>query len=285
MKTSIELRSQRVIAERRIAAATIEELVTPRRGLYPALKVALDVASAGVLLVLLSPIMLLAALAVKLTSRGPVFYRQERLGRDGRVFRVWKFRTMVDNAEAGTGPVWSTNGDPRITPVGKILRDTHIDEFPQLFNVLDGSMSLVGPRPERPQIAEELELEIPAYRLRLLVRPGITGFAQVRLPADSDVSGVRRKLAYDLFYIQHMGLPMDLKIVLRTAINFVWSVGDVTITNARLPKQDAVEKLLPYLMEEEEARETFAVPTHRFPTEVRRTTHDKSRAEVTLAQQ
>uniref|UniRef100_A0A7C2JZJ1 Sugar transferase n=1 Tax=Schlesneria paludicola TaxID=360056 RepID=A0A7C2JZJ1_9PLAN len=281
MTTGIEQRSKQVVSSQIIDAGTLDEVFAPYDGPYVHIKVLLDVAAAAALLLLLSPIMLVAAMAVKLTSRGPVFYRQPRLGREGQVFRVWKFRTMIDNAEAGTGPVWSTSGDPRITPIGKILRDTHIDEFPQLFNVLSGSMSLVGPRPERPQIAEELELEIPAYRHRLLVRPGITGFAQVRLPADSTLSGVRHKLAYDLYYIQHMGPLIDFKILLRTAINFVWSVSDVTITSVRLPRKDVVEKLLPFLMDEAGAHETFSLPAQRKPGELRRS-YDKPLAEAKL---
>jgi lipopolysaccharide/colanic/teichoic acid biosynthesis glycosyltransferase len=191
---------------------------------------------------------------------------------------------MINNAEAGTGPVWSTSGDPRITPVGKLLRDTHVDEFPQLFNVLSGAMSLVGPRPERPEIAAELETRIPAYRLRLMVRPGITGFAQVRLPADSELDGVRRKLAYDLFYIQHAGLIMDLKILLRTAVNFIWSVGGVTVTTARLPRREVVEKLVPYLLDESSARETFAKNSPRSVSETL-SGHENPWHEATLASQ
>lgn len=282
MKTSIEFRTQQILSDGLRKSAPRADVVVPYQGLYLAVKSAFDRAAAVVLLVLLSPIMLLAALAVKLTSSGPVFYCQRRTGLNGRPFFVWKFRTMVDNAEAGTGIVWSTSGDPRITPIGKILRDTHIDEFPQLFNVICGSMSLVGPRPERPEIVEELEDQIPAYSLRHAMRPGITGFAQVRLPPDSDLEGVRRKLAYDLYYIQHLGPLMDAKILVRTALNFVWSVGDVTVTSARLPRKDVVEKLLPYLLDGPSARDTFTTPIHGFPAETRRV-HEKPRHGVSLA--
>lgn len=282
MKTSIEFRTQQIVSGSFSQAVPVTDIVVPYEGLYLALKSAFDRVAAVVLLILLSPIMLLAAAAVKLTSPGPVFYCQRRSGQNGQSFCVWKFRTMVDNAEAGTGPVWSTSGDPRITPVGKILRDTHIDEFPQLFNVIGGSMSLVGPRPERPEIVEELEDQIPAYSLRLLMRPGITGFAQVRLPPDSDLEGVRRKLAYDLYYIQHLGPLMDAKILVRTALNFVWSVGDVTVTSARLPRNEVVERLLPYLLDEPTARDTFTAPIHGFPTDARRV-HEKPRPGVSLA--
>jgi lipopolysaccharide/colanic/teichoic acid biosynthesis glycosyltransferase len=246
-------------------------------------KAVLDAFGALILLILLSPTMLVAGLAVKLTSSGPVFYRQPRQGRNGKVFKVWKFRTMIDNAEAGLGAVWSSAGDPRITPIGRFLRETHVDEFPQLFNVLAGSMSLVGPRPERPEIASELAYRIPGYALRLALRPGITGFAQVRLPPDTDLAGVRRKLAHDLYYIQHAGLLMDLKILLRTAINFVWSVGDVTVTTARLPKAEVVDKLMPYLLDDVAAKDTFKESEIRTADAAR--SHEKHRHEVSLAAQ
>jgi lipopolysaccharide/colanic/teichoic acid biosynthesis glycosyltransferase len=262
VKTSIELRTQRVVAEVVPPPTSIFEMFVPYQGWYLVVKAVLDWCAALVLLILLSPIMLVAAIAVKLTSRGPVFYRQLRSGLHGEGFYVWKFRTMVQDAEAGTGAVWSTAGDPRITPIGKILRDSHIDEFPQLFNVLCGSMSMVGPRPERPEIAEELETVIPAYRLRIAVRPGITGFAQIRLPADTDLDSVRRKLAYDLYYIQNMSPLMDSKIVVRTALNFIWSLLHITVRTARLPREEVIEKLIPHFFDESTARETFVPPHH-----------------------
>lgn len=284
MKTGIELRSQRVVASRTGMRDSITDVFNPYRGPYLMAKLLMDRVAAVFLLILLSPVMLVAALAVKVTSRGPVFYRQPRLGRGGHVFQVWKFRTMIDNAEAGTGPVWSTAGDPRITKIGKILRDTHIDEFPQLLNVLGGAMSLVGPRPERPEIASELQTKISAYQLRLMIRPGITGFAQVRLPPDSDLEGVRRKLAHDLYYIQHLSLLMDLKILLRTGWSFVWSVGDVTVKTARLPRKEVVEKLVPYLLDESAARETFAPAVAR-PASEARAPHEDAWQKATLASQ
>jgi lipopolysaccharide/colanic/teichoic acid biosynthesis glycosyltransferase len=286
MKSGIESRSHQVVTKRSIDRRSIDEVFNPYGGPYLAVKLLCERVAAAMLLIILSPVMVMAAAAIKLTSSGPIFFRQERLGISGRVFRVWKFRTMINNAEAETGPVWSQAGDPRITPLGKLLRDTHIDEFPQLFNVIDGSMSLVGPRPERPEIAAEIEIDVPAYHLRLAVRPGITGFAQIRLPADSTIDGVRRKLAFDLYYIQNLGPLLDLKILLRTALNFAWSVGDVTVTSIRLPKTEAVERLLPFLHNEKTARESFvSPPSQRYLTEMRRA-HDKpSRAEVELASQ
>jgi lipopolysaccharide/colanic/teichoic acid biosynthesis glycosyltransferase len=173
---------------------------------------------AAVLLVLTAPLILLAALLVKLTSRGPAFYCQKRLGRHGRIFTLYKIRTMRHNCEQVSGPRWATRDDPRVTGVGRLLRRTHVDELPQLWNVLRGDMSLVGPRPERPEITPHLDRSIPHYRDRLLVRPGIAGLAQVQLPADTDLESVRRKLTYDLYYINNISLWLDLRIVVGTAL-------------------------------------------------------------------
>ncbi len=189
------------------------------QALYAACKTAVEWVAALVLLVVLLPVILVTALLVKLTSRGPAFYTQVRLGLDGRAFTIIKLRTMRHNAERASGACWSKPGDPRVTRLGKFLRRTHLDEFPQLFNVLKGDMSLVGPRPERPEIAVDLERELPRYRARLSVRPGVTGLAQVQLPADTDLASVRRKLGYDLYYVRRVGFWLDLCIVLRTACN------------------------------------------------------------------
>jgi exopolysaccharide biosynthesis polyprenyl glycosylphosphotransferase len=162
------------------------------------------------------PIWLLTALAIRLESKGPVFYSQERVGKDERHFRILKFRSMAHDAETASGPVWADKQDPRVTRVGKILRKLRLDEIPQLINVLDGDMSLVGPRPERPFFVEQLSREIPLYKRRLKVRPGITGWAQVKHRYDESVDDVRKKLEYDLYYIENMSLRMDFKILLNT---------------------------------------------------------------------
>jgi lipopolysaccharide/colanic/teichoic acid biosynthesis glycosyltransferase len=159
------------------------------------------------------------ALLVKLTSRGPAFYTQTRVGEDGRLFTIWKIRSMVHNCESLTGPRWSMPGDPRVTRIGAFLRASHLDELPQLLNVLRGEMSLIGPRPERPEFVPELERELPGYWQRLTVRPGVTGLAQVQLPPDSDLTSVRRKLAHDLYYIRHLGPWLDLRLLLCTAVH------------------------------------------------------------------
>jgi lipopolysaccharide/colanic/teichoic acid biosynthesis glycosyltransferase len=189
------------------------------RGWYDSVKVAIDRLVALALFIPALPIMLLAGLLVKLTSRGPVLYSQVRLGMDGRPFTLYKLRTMIHDCERHTGARWSTPGDPRITPVGRILRSTHLDELPQLWNVLRGDMSLIGPRPERPEIIPKLERGIPHYRDRLHVRPGVTGLAQVQLPPDTDLAGVRRKVAYDLYYIRHLGPWLDLRILACTVLH------------------------------------------------------------------
>jgi lipopolysaccharide/colanic/teichoic acid biosynthesis glycosyltransferase len=167
-------------------------------------------------LLVLLPVFVVVAIAVKCSSRGPVFFRQARVGKNGVVFEIIKFRTMVDDAESATGPIWARANDPRITSVGRFLRRSHFDEVPQLLNVIRGEMSLVGPRPERPMFVERFRKEIPNYEERLRVKPGITGLAQVCHKYDETVKDVRRKLAYDLLYIQKMCLMVDMAIVFLT---------------------------------------------------------------------
>jgi lipopolysaccharide/colanic/teichoic acid biosynthesis glycosyltransferase len=193
----------------------------PSRSWYVCFKAAVDFGSALVLLLLASPVILFCALLVRLTSRGPAFYSQVRLGRGGRPFRIYKLRTMVHDCEKASGARWSTPGDPRITAVGRFLRRTHLDELPQLWNVLIGDMSLVGPRPERPEFVPSLERAIPGYRDRLLIKPGVTGLAQVQLPPDTDLTSVRRKLSYDLHYVRSVGLWLDLRLLLCTAVHML----------------------------------------------------------------
>jgi sugar transferase (PEP-CTERM system associated) len=168
----------------------------------------------GLLLTL--PLLPFVALAIKLSSRGQVLYSQSRVGRDGVVFRCYKFRTMRADAEADTGPTWAQDDDPRITRVGKFLRKTRMDEIPQLWNVLRGDMSLVGPRPERPEFVEGLNQEIPYYHLRHSVRPGITGWAQILYKYGSTVEDAKEKLRYDLYYIKNASVGLDLLILFNT---------------------------------------------------------------------
>ena len=167
-------------------------------------------------LVLVLPIVPLVILAIKLGSPGPVLYRQKRVGRGGTIFYCYKFRTMRKDAEADTGPTWADDDDPRITSIGRILRLTRLDEIPQLWCVLKGDMAFVGPRPERPEFVERLTREIPFYPVRHVVRPGITGWAQIRYKYGNTVEDARQKLQYDLFYIKNASLGLDLLIMFQT---------------------------------------------------------------------
>lgn len=189
-----------------------------------AAKRSLDVSVSALALVLGLPIGLVIAAAIALESRGPVLYRQERMGKDGERFHIIKFRSMVVDAEK-QGPQWAHRKDPRITRVGYLLRKLHLDELPQLWNVLSGHMSLVGPRPERPVFVEKLSKEIPLYPRRLKVRPGITGWAQVKHKYDESIDDVRKKVQYDLFYIENMSLRMDMKIILSTISHMLLGKG------------------------------------------------------------
>jgi lipopolysaccharide/colanic/teichoic acid biosynthesis glycosyltransferase len=203
------------------ARGAFPEAHTPADGPYSWAKRAVDGTAACVLLLLTAPVIGIAMLLVKLTSRGPALYSQTRLGWHGRPFTIFKIRTMVHECESLTGVRWSAAGDTRITPVGRWLRKTHIDELPQLWNVLLGDMSLVGPRPERPEFVPRLEQALPRYRDRLMVRPGVTGLAQVQLPPDTDLGSVRAKLAYDLHYVRNLGFWYDLRICWATSLKMI----------------------------------------------------------------
>jgi sugar transferase (PEP-CTERM system associated) len=167
-------------------------------------------------IVFLSPVFLITAIAIKLESPGSITYSQIRIGLHGKVFRIWKFRSMRQDAESGGAPVWARKDDPRVTRVGKIIRKIRVDELPQLFNVLKGDLDLVGPRPERPEFVEELSRTIPYYALRHTIRPGITGWAQVMFSYCGTIEESEEKLQYDLFYIKNMSLPLDLFILFST---------------------------------------------------------------------
>lgn len=203
------------------AGASAESADARRLAIAAGVKWVVEWPLALVLLVVSVPMMLVLAVVLKMTSEGPITYSQVRLGLNGRTFRILKFRTMTHGCEALTGPVWSIAGDPRVTKVGRWLRDTHLDELPQLWNVLRGEMSLIGPRPERPEIAAQIERWLPQFRERLRVRPGIAGLAQVCLPPDADLHTVRRKLTYDLRYIRSMGVVLDARIAVATVLHMV----------------------------------------------------------------
>lgn len=256
MQTKINSRPTVEVAKRKKSTAAIcsfrrqslpvgREPVRPlRHRWYLSGKNVADFVLAVMLIVPAAPLVALAALLVKLTSRGPALYTQTRVGEDGRLFTIWKIRSMMHNCESLTGPRWSMPGDPRVTRVGAFLRASHLDELPQLLNVLRGEMSLIGPRPERPEFVPELERELPGYWQRLMVRPGVTGLAQVQLPPDSDLISVRRKLAHDLFYIRHLSPWLDLRLLLCTAayaLGLPFGIGGKMLG---IPDGAAVEKAM-----------------------------------------
>jgi exopolysaccharide biosynthesis polyprenyl glycosylphosphotransferase len=176
-----------------------------------------DLFMSALLLLCAAPLLAALAVLIKLDSAGPVFYLQERTGRGGKPYRVYKLRTMHKDAEQLSGPVWASQRDPRVTRMGAFLRKMRLDEIPQVFAVLRGDMSFVGPRPERPFFVEQLKQEIPFFGLREAVKPGITGWAQIRYPYGSSIEDARSKLEYDLYYVEHRSLFLDLAICFHTA--------------------------------------------------------------------
>ena len=202
----------------------------PKISGYFAWKSGLDRLIAALLLVFVFPIIAVLVVLVRLTSKGPAIYRQVRVGKDGKVFTMYKIRSMRIDAESATGAVWASRKDPRVTLLGKIIRKLHLDELPQLFNVIRDDMSLVGPRPERPEFVDKLDQKIDGYRHRLLVKPGITGYAQLNLPSDIDLNDVRKKVALDFEYIENASLGFDFLLVFGTALKVVKLTGRVPLT-------------------------------------------------------
>ena len=200
------------------SVSELESIFSENRGLpgYLQTKRAIDVLASSLLILALIPVYALAALAVRLSSHGPVLYSQKRLTKDGQIFSMYKFRSMFIDAEQASGPQWATENDPRITSVGRWLRKLRIDELPQLFNVLRGEMSLIGPRPERPELAAKIKGEVPGFSLRLRVPAGITGLAQVSAGYAEDTMDHATKLALDLAYIKNCSLKLDFRIALAT---------------------------------------------------------------------
>ena len=178
----------------------------------------MDISVSLIVLIFGAPVCLLITILIRTTSAGPIIFKQERIGQNGKPFNMLKFRSMYEDAEKRTGPKWATENDPRVTPFGRFLRKTRFDEIPQFVNVLKGEMSLVGPRPERAFFIEQLKREIPWYIRRIKMKPGITGWAQVKHKYDESIEDVRQKVLYDLYYFENMSLLLDLKIVLRTII-------------------------------------------------------------------
>jgi lipopolysaccharide/colanic/teichoic acid biosynthesis glycosyltransferase len=224
--------------------------VRPIHGWYLPCKNAVDFVVALFLGAAALPLIAAAALIVKMTSRGPAFYTQIRVGRGGRLFTIYKIRSMIHNCESLTGPRWSMPGDPRVTWIGWFLRATHLDELPQLLNVLRGEMSLIGPRPERPEFFPELERELPSYGQRLTVRPGVTGLAQVQLPPDTDLGSVRRKLAHDLYYVQNVSPLMDLRLLICTAFYAIGVPFSLLSRLLGVPRSGVVERAMQNVLTE-----------------------------------
>jgi Undecaprenyl-phosphate glucose phosphotransferase len=187
---------------------------SPQHGFNSIFKRLFDIAFSLLAILILSPLLLLIAVMVKLTSKGPVFYAQERMSLASRPFKILKFRSMHPDAETQTGAVWASKGDPRVTPLGRLLRKTNLDELPQLFNILWGHMSVVGPRPERPELVQRLRRQIPRYMLRDTVKPGLTGWAQVH--GWRGRTSLRKRIQYDLYYVTHWSFGMDIRIILMT---------------------------------------------------------------------
>ncbi len=194
----------------------LENLREREKGFYDKVKRIIDVVLASIILFFTFPFWLFIILAIKLEDRGPIFYSQERIGKDRKPFLLIKFRSMRNEAEKETGVVWAEKEDPRMTRVGKILRQTHLDEIPQMINVLKGDISLVGPRPERPEFVEKLEKEIPHYHIRHIIKPGFTGWAQIKFRYARSIIDSFEKFQYDLYYLKNRSLVLDLQILLKT---------------------------------------------------------------------
>ncbi len=197
----------------------------PKSSTFPIVKRALDIIGAALCLLFLAPCFLIIALAITVDSRGPICIRQKRVGKDGVIFSMLKFRSMYKNAEKATGAVWAEKKDPRITRVGRFLRKTHLDESLQLIHVLQGKMSLVGPRPERPEFMHTLRSALPLYDMRHTVKPGITGWAQINYPYGASLEDASQKLHYDLYYIANKSLIFEIKILLRTFLTLFTGRG------------------------------------------------------------
>ena len=195
----------------------LENLREKEKGFYDKLKRIIDVVLASLLLLLTFPLWIFIAAAIKLEDRGPIFYSQERIGKAGIPFLLIKFRSMRKEAEKETGPVWAKIEDERITKIGKILRKIHLDELPQMFNVIIGDISLVGPRPERPEFVSQLGKEIPHYHLRHIIKPGFTGWAYIKFKYGRSISDAFEKFQYDLYYLKNRSLFLDLRILLKTS--------------------------------------------------------------------
>jgi sugar transferase (PEP-CTERM system associated) len=195
-----------------------------RSAIFKRLKRGIDIIGSLLGLTVFTPLMLIISLAIKLDTKGPIFYRQERIGEDEKIFNLFKFRSMSVDAEEN-GPVWAEVNDQRVTRVGQVIRKMRFDEIPQMFNVLKGEMSFIGPRPERPFFVDTLKSEIPFYSERHVIKPGITGWAQICYSYGASKEDALEKIKYDLYYIKHMSLILDLMILFETIKIVFWAKG------------------------------------------------------------
>lgn len=223
-KTHSETLSRKVDIEQFTSADRVAAQSIRQAGVKRASKRLIDLVLAFSLLIFLAPLLVVTAIAIMLESRGPVFYRQTRVGLDGRPFRIFKFRSMRTDAERN-GPQWASTRDARVTRVGRFIRKLRIDEIPQAINIIANEMSFVGPRPERPEFVEILEKEIPNYQERHFVKPGLTGWAQVNFEYGDSIEDAREKLEYDLYYVKHYSNWLDIKTILMTFRVALFGVG------------------------------------------------------------
>ncbi len=223
------------------AVVTPISSLTPRRQRYFQIKYGVERWIAGALFLASAPVVLVLFALVRLTSPGPGFYRQTRVGLNGRLFEIVKLRSMVQDAEKPGETIWSGKRDPRVTRLGRILRTTHMDELPQLLNIVRGEMSLIGPRPERPEICEQLAESIPGYYNRAAVKPGLTGLAQINLPPDQEVSDVQRKQVLDLCYIDEANASLEVRILIATALRVAHIRGPIVSKCLGLCRQQLLD--------------------------------------------
>ena len=224
VKSSSRSSSPGISPESKLAIEPVELLAATPVASYFRVKSIVDRCLTAVFMLAALPLLVCIAGLVWICDGRPVFYRQTRVGQGGRLFRIWKFRTMLRDAEHRTGAVWCSTDDPRVTRLGSWLRSSHLDELPQFFNVLQGDMNLIGPRPERPEFVEELARELPSYLQRIRVAPGITGLAQLRTGYDRSLADVRRKVAIDLEYVRSASLRLDLQLLAQTVVYIVCHV-------------------------------------------------------------
>jgi lipopolysaccharide/colanic/teichoic acid biosynthesis glycosyltransferase len=224
------------------ARVTVDEKLAPDRASFFRWKYRFDRIAASFLIVVFAPLMMLLCILIKLTSPGPAFYRQVRVGLDGELFEIFKLRSMIQDAEKEGEAVWCVKNDPRITWFGRFLRKFHLDELPQLINVVRGEMSFVGPRPERPEICEKLSEDIDTYYRRVIVRPGVTGLAQINLPPDQEVEDAMRKQVLDLCYIDQANVWLDTRMLIATALRMLGIKGEIVMRLMYVCRRDLVRE-------------------------------------------